>query len=485
VERLKSFSLFLAVSFTVLLSPWLVQLILCPANQIPTGLLLGGEDYWTFLVKMEWGRLGHWSYTNQLTPEATGPAPIYLFYLFLGYISKWTGISILWVFHAVRSIMGAVFLWVWWNFCRQHTKFPALTAVLGVFASAGAISLLPVENASYLDQFIQGHAIIGGLFGFTHYMLDGIAIILLLRAYLERNQVIIRSLCAGALLGMVHPFLLPLFPGIIFVHSLMKRDMLIAVKIGFWTAIGSLPFVVPMFLAYLSEPWLSTWREQTDSIFMWWENLCLLIATFGLAGIAAWLGIPKALKGDRLQQVSALWLIVAGILVFFAPLPNRREFAFFLSIPVGIIASPIFVDLSGRINTMKVNLVLIAAVTFSCITGAQTAAITWMPNSYIPKDMVAGLEWLKEQPEAVVACSPEVGLMIPFTGHRPWVAHSSETIDARNKIKQMREMFEGGELIPADYAVLTKKYDEKAPELKWEPVFTNSEITIWEIPKKG
>jgi hypothetical protein len=48
----------------------------------------------------------------------------------------------------------------------------------------------------------------------------------------------------------------------------------------------------------------------------------------------------------------------------------------------------------------------------------------------------------------------------------------------------MRELFKTGKQIPVEYAVLTKKFDEKAQKLKWESVYTNSEITIWEIPKK-
>jgi hypothetical protein len=482
-ERLKSFSKLLAV-FSVLLTPWLIQVVLCPSGQVPTGYLIGWEDYWTFITKIEWGRLGNWTYTNQLTPETTGPVPIYLFYLFLGHISKWTGLSVLWVFHLARSAVGTTFLYLWWKFCRNHIQYPVVTALLGVFASFGFLGFLPMKGAEYLESFVQGHAAHIGLLGFTHYLFDGIAFLLLLDAYLTRKHIAVKSVLAGALLGMVHPFLLPLFPVILLVHSAIKRNFGMTVKMIFWSAIGSLPFVVPLFITYLNEPWLSGWREQTAIPFAWWETLILISLTFGLAGIIAWVKIPRAIKGNNLQQISAIWLIVAGLMVFFIPLPNNREYAFFLSLPISIIATPVFVEFFNRINTQKINWVLISLILFSCFYGGKTAVFTCVPNdgSYLPREMVDGLEWLRSQPEGIVACSSDVGLTIPvYTGYRPYVAHTSETIDAERKNEQVREFFKSEKPIPADYAVLTKKFDPKAPALKWEPVFTNSEITIWKI----
>jgi len=453
---------------------------------VPTGYFIGWEDYWTFITKIDWGSLGNWTYTNQMTPEAVGPVPIYLFYLLLGHISKWTGLSVMWVFHLARSAVGAAFLWMWWSFCRRHTEHYIVTAIIGLFASFGFLSLLPIASAEYLELAVQAHAAVAGLLGFTHYLFDGMAFLLLLEAYLSGEHIEVRSLAAGAMLGMVHPFLLPLIPGVLIVHSAIRREFKAAIKISFWAAIGSLPFVVPMFSAYLAEPWLKTWREQTAISFLWWETLILVSLTFGLAGIVAWANLPRALKGNCLQQISAVWLVLAALLVFFAPLPNSREYGFFLSIPVSIIAAPVIVRFSERVNTMKVNLVLISLIIFCCAHGARSTLDVWAPNefTYVSKEMIAGLEWLKSKPKGIVACSADVGLMVPhFTGHRPWVAHTSETIDSRVKNEQMRRMFKAGKLIPADYAFLTKKFDKKAPELPWKPAYENPEIKIWKLSK--
>jgi hypothetical protein len=479
-ENLKRFIKFFSLAFTVLLLPWLLQVILCPADQVPTGMLLEWQDYWTFITKTEWGRLGNWSYTNQLTPETTEPAPIYFFYLLLGHLAKWTGLSAMWVYHLGRSTLGAIFLWMWWSFCRRHTKHALVTAILGIFASFGFLGHLPIAKAEYLELCVQAHAAQTGLIGFPHYTLDGIAFLLLLEAYITGKLVVIRSLLAGALLGMVHPFLLILLPVVFIVHSFLKRSLPAAFKISFWAALGSLPFVVPMILAFMSKPWLTTWREQTAMSFTWWETIIMLSLTFGLAGIVAWIRLPNALRGDKLQQVSAIWMVAAALLVFFAPLTNNREYVFFLSIPVSIIAIPAFIKFAKRKS------ILLVLMLISCGFGAGLTIESYFPStlSYMPREVIAGLNWLEGQPPSVVASTPNVGLMIPYyAGQKPWAAHVAETVDYQHKTKQVEEFFNNHMLIPADYAVKIK--GQQIPDLPWEPVYQNTKIKIWEIPKRG
>ncbi|NSW82715.1 MAG: hypothetical protein HPY90_05480 [Syntrophothermus sp.] len=488
--------IFFITAFAVLLLPWLIQVALTPEGYVPTGHLLGYEDYLTFIAKMKWGEQGHWTYINRFTTEPTEPAPIYFFYLLLGHIARLTGLSLLWVFHLARSVLGALCLLFWWEFCRKHVRHPVVAFLIGIFASFGYVK--PGSSLFFHQMYVQGHAAYTCLLGFTHYTIDFMAILALFEAYLSMRHWL--AVLAGIGLSMVHPFLLILFPVIILVHALMFRREYLkdAITVALLAGVGALPFALPMYLAYQKIEWLKIWREQTYYPMPWHLILFRLVLSFGLAGIIAWARIPWVMRRDKaldevlrcrmVEKVSGIWMVLAALLVIFAPLPNRREFGFFLSLPIGVLAAPWLVEFSERITTTKRNYMLPVLVLLCTFYGMAVVPLLCVPDttSYHSDQMVEGLKWLEanSNPEDGVICTWMSGIFIPvYIEHpRPWVAHVAETINYDEKVEKVRQYFlrDGKADIPLKWAVLVKQVDKDVPRLSWEPVYENDEIVIWE-----
>jgi undecaprenyl pyrophosphate phosphatase UppP len=482
--------LFLAVAFAALLFPWLLQVALTPKGCVPNGHLMGYEDYVTFIAKMEWGRLGHWSYIDRYTPEITEPAPIYFFYLSLGHLAKLSGLSTLWVFHLARSLLGSLAAWGWWRFCRKRSKYPLPAFLLGIWASFGLFALFGPDMRIY-ETYVQGHAANFGMIGFPHYLVDFLAILAFLEAYLDGGKKApVLSLLVGAGLGMVHPFLLALFPTVIIAHAaLFDKDRLRdAFLVAACAALGSLPFIISMWAAYQKFEWLRIWRSQTAHETGLLGDGFRLAVTFGLGGAVAWFRIPGVVRsGEALERLSAVWLVLAGVLLVFAPIPNSREFGFFLTIPVAMLAAPWLVEFSRRVNTLKVNLMLPALVIACCACGflmfAEMYRVT--PDSYHPQGLVEGLRWLEENSgeNDAAACTWATGSVLPMyvTHPRPWVGHQSETLGFLEKEKQVLPFFRGEIKLPVQWAVVGKGVDRDIPRLPGEPVYENDSVVIWRV----
>lgn len=474
--------------FLVLLTPWLIQLAATPDDHVPTGHLVGYEDYVTFIAKMEWGKAGHWTYANRYTPEPTESVPIYGFYLFLGHLSDWTGLPTVWAFHLARSVLGATALICWWLFCRRYSTHPVVACILGLFASFGFFKLFGEELWIY-EHFVQGHAAYMGLLGFPHYLVDFLAVLAILHAYLSGRNVVLLAALAGAGLGLVHPFLLALFPVIPVVHAICfdRAKLRLALTILVWAGIASAPLVIPQLVAYTQTPWLQEWRAQTGHDAVWWEDLIRLCFTYGIAGVLAWGFLVRALRrGSELEKVCAAWLMTAAALLFLAPLPNSREFAFFISLPVGLLAAPHIVRFAKRIAPVRWKPAVVAATILCCAHGLSMLGTVMVPHpdAYHPKAVIEGLKWLEaeSEPDDAALCSWAAGSFIPmYVLHpRPWVGHPTETLDFKEKADAVEPMFAGKEPPRTRWAVIVKRLDRELPRPDTAPVYENKEILIWE-----
>lgn len=482
----KSYKTFFIRCFLLLLAPWIIQLLVCPPDHIPVGLFGGEADYFTFLAKTEWGRLGHWTWENLFTSEPTEPVRAYYFYLFLGHIAKWVDLSSAWVIQIARSLLGAVFLTLWWKICRR-TEYPKTVFALGIWAGLGFFAHLN-DRMAYLESCIQGHAARTGLIGFPHYLLDGIGFLLMVDSYLERKSAA-RFFLSGLLIGMAHPFLLPLVPTALFIHTVIyeRKKIKEAFLCCLAAAVGGLVFSLPLFLDYLHIAWLRTWREQTGTGFHAWEHLYLVSLTFGLAGVLAWAAVPRMLKPgrDKLKQVSAVWLLTAGILAVSAPLPNSREYNMFLSLPVAVLSAPMIYGLAVRINSHRVA---VLTVVFCCAFGAISTAdmlvgSLFNPNTWVSSGFMEGAKYLEEHssPGDVAACSLRTGnRLVYFTRRpRPYLAHVCETLDVERKKKEIQAFFMEGRALDVQWAVVSKEWDPEFAYPQGEPVFENDAVKIY------
>lgn len=497
------------LTFVILITPYLYQLMNAPPGYTATGFFAGGADYATFIAKMKWGMEGHWTYENRYTGEDTEPVPIYQFYLFLGHLAGWTGLSLPWVFHLTRSFLGAFTLIYLWQLIKKHVPVnPVIATILSILASGGFLEasdyLFGTEfNKDHSDFFLQGRVWLAYL-TYPHYCLELLGVLILLDSYLSARPWL--ALFGGGLISLVHPFLLGLFCPVILLSSLAVNNLKKAITCCAFATLGALPVIFPLYLAMQKVEWLRVWRDQTYRPTP--HFIKFFILGYGLTGLAGWYGFAKWMaKRDKKIILWVIWLVLAVVLSYLAPFPNKREYAFFISIPIGILAAPWIEKLTrwvtGNATGVKrkvIQGVVILFCTWQCLVTYGDYIISSTNNetpsgNYIPPEYQTVFRMIDDTGvNQVVLTNYWLGNIIPaHTRSRPFIGHISETLNFKEK-KEKAEVFLEGKMSSQEMVTFLKQnniswilldkgvQEEKVLSQKLgSPAFVSRELTAWRI----
>jgi len=378
--------------FFILLLPWLLQWANAPPGSIPTGFIAGGVDYHTYIAKMKWFEEGHTAYVNLFTGEDTEPVRIYQFYWFLGKVAALTGLSLPWVYHLARSFLGALSVVLTYRFMKKYSGVePILATLFSVLACGGYLTTFDELfgtslGADRTDYFLQGRVWLAFL-TFPHYMADILGILLLLEAHLDNKYPL--ALAGGFLMSLGHPFLAALFVPIILIVGFLKKQSFASIKTCAFFLAGLTPISIVMALDMQVE-WVEIWRAQTYRETP--HPLKFLLIGYGVVGLMGWYSAAVTLYRKNLNMW-VIWLLLVSVLVYLAPLPNKREFAFFVSIPLGVLAAPVAEGVCRwfvRVTSRRA-LGVAACVVFLYFCGWQVPLIySQTLCSFIPQDTFNG-----------------------------------------------------------------------------------------------
>jgi len=428
---------FWVAAFALILLPFLAQAARTPPGCLLLGELAGGQDYATYLAKIELGRRGEWAYRDLFTPEGTEPVPVYWFYLALGHLGRLTGLSAVWLFHLARAFFGAPALLAVWLLARREDP---RTALLGVLAGTLGMSWLLV----FLPRMVLplGH-VLGGLLAFPHYMADLLAWcgLVLGRELSGWRRVLLVAVSAN-LLAAVHPFLLvpacllPVF------RSLWAREP-VGPSLGYSAlAAGSaLPLVAWVWLSFARAPWTAVWRAQSVRAGAWFAALP---AAFGLV---FWLAAWRLAGRWREDALWAGWVLsgwVSALAALAVRFPrNWWEMLFEASMPLGVLAA-------RQAGGWRKPLLRAAVLGFACLLGFLVWASGAVgPVLCLPAPVREAFSVLGSEARGGVALvlPAEAGNLVPWlTGAsvRPYVGHSCETLGFREKLGRVGEFLGGG-----------------------------------------
>lgn len=501
------------LTFVILITPYFYQVMNTPPGYTATGFFAGGADYATFITKMKWGMEGHWTYENRYTGEDTEPVPIYQFYLFLGHLAEWTGLSLPWVFHLTRSLLGAFTVIYLWQLIKKHVPVnPVVATILSILASGGFLEagdcLFGTEfNKDYSDFFLQGRVWLAYL-TYPHYCLELLGVLLLLNAYLSSRLWL--AVPGGIFIALVHPFLLGLFCPVILLSSLIRKDFRAAVICCALASAVALPIIIPMYLAIQEHEWLRVWRDQTYRPTPHFIKFFLL--GYGLTGIAGWYGFVKWMaKRDKKMVLWVIWLVLAVVLSYLAPFPNKREYAFFVSIPLGILAAPWIEKLtlwvmgnSTGVKRKVIQGVVILFCTWQCLAIYGDCIINStndkaQSGNYILPEYQTVFRIIDDTGvNQVVLTNYWLGNIIPaHTRNRPFIGHVSETLNFKEK-KEKVEVFLDGRMSSQEMVTFLRKNNiswvlldqniakaELLSSTLGPPIFQSRSLTAWQIRKNS
>jgi hypothetical protein len=485
--------------------PYLVAWIATPAGYRFGGILVNPLDGNSYLAKMRQGWAGSWQFHLTYTPEPHAGAYVYLFYLGLGHLARWTGLPLLAVYHGARVLTGLVLLLMVYAFAAHLTgdlrERRLAFALAGTTAGLGWLGA--ALGTSPIDLSVPEAFAFFSLLTNPHFPLV-LALMLAVVMGVVWPAAGLRRWGAPGLaslaLATIQPFpLVPLFVTMA-LYLLMRgwldrtwpRPELVA-------AASAAAFSIPPLLydawVYITNPAFSAWAAQnvTPAPPVW--DLVLGCGLVGLLAVAG--GIAVARGRDRGGLALLAWSVGTLVLVY-VPFALQRRFLTGLGLPLAMLAAlGVSRWLAGRLAALLVgfsalgNLFLLLILTFGTTAGRQQQPALFA-RLYMSQDEAAAMQWLlTNAPDEVVLAAPRTGMLLPgWAGVRVFAGHPFETIDAKAKQAQAEACFRG-ELSPAEWQALREQYRIRyvfvGPAERalgnglstLEPIFRQGDVTIY------
>jgi len=434
------------------------------------GFLFNPIDGNSYLAKMRQGWEGNLRFTLPYTAEPGSGAFLFLFYLVLGHISRFTGFTLLTTFHAVRVICLILMLLALYNFFKglmRTERQLKIAYILSVFGSGlGWVAML--FGAFTADFWVAEAYPFLSAYSNPHFPL-GLALLLwifsLSRRYLENdgfygnNWYGIGFILGSILLGIVMPFgvvILVLVLGCLGMWESFELFRLgkfqgktsLAQKIYPTILIGLGGGLILLYYYWvtLNDPVMAGWNSQnvTPSPPVWDFIVSFLpVLIFAIPG--ARIALRDRTKSMRILVV---WSVL-GFLLLWIPFGLQRRFIFGLYIPLAGLASLGIDKLLDSVRRYH-NVIVISIIGFSIITNivvimAGIGGILSQDRSvYMTQGESQAFEWIDKnvQKDAIILASPDTGLLIPaYTGRRVLYGHPFETIDADTQMDIVNNYF--------------------------------------------
>jgi hypothetical protein len=448
----RNLSLFLlAVFLIMIILPFVHAYFAAGSEHIFVGFLLNPLDGNSYLAKMYQGWAGEWQFTLPYTAEKGEGSFLFLFYLFLGHLSRWAGLSLIAVFHLAR-VFGAMCLFAALAaFSKSVFRFePGVSQralILALFGGGMGWIALPTghftsdlwvaEAYPFLSAYTNPH------FAF------GLALLLTILLFSQKNHSINNSVILfslSILLAIIQPFGIALaavvIAGIVALEAWERKRLkwqpLLPVLLG-----GGIPLLY-QYWTILTDPLLSGWNAQnlTPAPPLW-----DLVLSLSPALLLASYAIIKKWKMRTFTDIRlpAIWLIV-GLLMIFFPFNLQRRFMLGIYIPAAMLAVTALTFLRGKpLQSVWMALLGISLITNLLILSAGVfGASARDPALYLTRSEYQALEWMRmhTSEDTVILASPEMGRFIPaLTGRRVLYGHPFETVNAEEKEQLVAEFF--------------------------------------------
>lgn len=446
--------------------PYVVAAISATPDAPFGGFLLNPLDGNSYLAKMHEGWQGTWTFRLPFTAQPGEGSYLFLFYLFLGHLARWTHVPLLWMFHIARMICGGILVFTLARFFRWIFKdeWQAENAlVLAVFGS-GLGWCAAIFGGLTSDFWVAEAYPFLAMYSNPHFPLAlALALILFMRGKPQTFTQGVVTALLSLLLAVIQPF------GVVVVGITMAGLALwnwivhrkAEVEPILLVALGGAPMMLYQYWLTQTHPTLMQWNAQnlTPSPAVWDLAISLLPAL-----ALAVFGVIEAVKtSEEPQRLLVVWLIL-GLVLMYLPIGLQRRFMLGLFIPTAGLAVAglrTMVQDSRRRFRRWMMVVMILSIPTNVLILSSGIFEGIQRNSQI--DLRAGeitsFDWLSSQPQdAVVLAAPETGLLIPaYTGQRVVYGHPYETVHAAEEEKFVTDFFRSGKWTPITKQTLMQK----------------------------
>jgi hypothetical protein len=488
--------------------PYLVAYLATPGDLFYTGFLTNPLDGHSYLSKVRQGLDGAWLWHLAFTPERHEGGFLFTYYLLLGHVARWTGISPILVLHLARVLNGYVLLLVlyyamsWLFDDVAQRRFAFVLSAIGSGLGWIAIAL----GRMTADLWVPEGYVFYSLLSNAHFPLAIALMVLALTwsvtpwgaARVHWPRVGGMALCA-ALLGVVQPFCLitvglPLLLYAIWRWFQDRRLPWHEIASGASVAAFGLPFVLNAYLAVKNNALLAGWsaQNQTPSPPFW-----DLVTSYGLIVVLMLVGAWYAVRHRRGRDWLLLGWVASIVLLMYLPLSLQRRMIMGLVVPLAALAT-VGWDLIPAKRHLRQGIVLgLASLTHLLLVGMSILALFNSPPwVHMTQDERAAMRWLADDAphDALVAAAPETGLFIPaWAGQRVFYGHPFETAQAGQREAEVRTFFAKGDLTALPYRPDYVFYGEReralqvvdwSPGDRWQAVYENQTVAVYAVPKE-
>ena len=541
-EWLAAISIALVTVLLLLFPYWLGHTTAAP-DTIFTGILMNPEDSQTYFAKMQLGREGAWLYTDRFTPEPHAPFFVGAFYIALGHLARWLGLTLIQVWHLARVVTGFIMIVTTFAFAGvffENRRGRWTAFLLAVFGSG--LGWLPflLGQPYWLGYFPvdfkmpEAHLFFTAL-TFPHIALSTALLLLsfwlTLLALQHKGRQWLFALAAGLanlLLGIIHPLLLyvVVLAGSLYWFYLALSARRILWREGFVFAIAFLvpaPLVLYYALSLTTNPVFQGWDAQREgTISPPWLHYLLAYGPMLFLALLLWF------KERRVKVLLPPWAflwtwVLAVALLLYAPLNSQRRFVQAVHVPLSILATAglLAVVLPRLVRTAPfrrltahprysrqgmIRLLLVLFLGFMSLSNlyvyasVSVSAVVQQPYPlFRPVAEARAVDWLRAHTSstAVVLGAYQSGNYIAaHAGNRVVSGHWAETVAFEEKQAAIARFFDAETSTTWRLALLTEygvdyvwygpqeqalgAFDPgSAPYL--EPVYGGEEITIFAV----
>ncbi|MBK8985588.1 MAG: hypothetical protein IPM39_05840 [Chloroflexi bacterium] len=471
--------------------PYLLATTTAQPGTVFTGTLMNPEDSQTYFAKMLQGYDGRWLYTIVFTAEPHEPAFLGGFYLFLGHLARWMGLTLTAVWHLARAVSVLLLALAVYGFVAYFVadRRVRLTAFLTAVFGAGLGWLLFLLNQPYwLDTFPvdfkmpEAHLFFTSL-TFPHIILSTALLLasfwalLQALAHQDRRRGWLFAILASLInlsLSILHPLLVYLIvlTGSLYWLFLTIRARRILWREGFLLVVALvLPGLLNLYYGYslLTNEVLRGWDAQRETtVSPPWPHWLMAYGPLLLFG-----GIHVYHQWRAGEKMSARWLflwtwVLAAALLVYAPLSSQRRFVQGVHVPLSILAAAGFVEVilpwlwqtrpfrailtHDRYSELGLTRFFIAlfllGISLSNLyvyASVSVSAVIQQPDLlFRPVDEVTAVQWLREHGRrtAVVLADYQSGNYVAaHAGNQVVLGHWAETIDYEGKTAVVAQFY--------------------------------------------
>jgi len=499
--------LFIVLTISILLSvlPYVFAYSAAGDAHVFEGFLLNPTDGNSYLAKMQEGWQGQWKFTLPYTAVPGEGGYLFLFYIFLGHLSRLFSLPLILTFHLARVLAQAFLILTLYSFCQwvfRESRTWALRVFAWICLGAGmgwtlfafgivATDLWVPEAYPFLSSYVNPHFPLG------------MALLLWIMMWSEQGRLRYKVFIflAGAGLAIVLPFAVVVGLAILAIfsvwHWLETRKLLWKDVLAVF--LGGGVYILYQYWITTTDTVLAGWnaQNQTPSPAIW-----DLFVSFSPAILLA---APVFLKFrtwdfNYSKKLCVAWFVASLALILF-PFSLQRRFLLGFLIPAVVLAGigigQYFTSKRSQRRVYTLALAL-SLPSIMVILMLSVFGITRLDqNLYISKSEQTALTWLSQNSpqDAIVLASPETGLLIPAqTGRRVVYGHPFETVDAAAQKERVTSLLAGA--LPAAEAIeeikalkinyvfigpSEKSYGAPAFLGSLAPVYQNPDVTIFAV----